>query len=95
MVLQGIVLRVSEADNCGVILGPKSRQYYFHINECENEVLPELHSEVSFVKDPDFKSTLVAHLVKPVRKSAKVRPFNNSKITELDNELEQLEKLFG
>lgn len=64
MVKSGIVKALNRAENTGVIEGKDGREYFFSINECCDLELPRLWATVTFVKDPDYKSTNVAALVK-------------------------------
>jgi hypothetical protein len=63
MIRSGIV-KVS-AGICGVIQDGQGKEFYFSITECVEGKLPEIGDLVTFTKDPDFKSTDVAQLVKP------------------------------
>jgi hypothetical protein len=64
MVKSGIVVSVNIADRCGVIEDKQKREYYFHVDSCVENELPPLWSTVTFKKDPDYKSTDVATLIK-------------------------------
>lgn len=64
MVYSGIVKQVCKATKTGVIEDKNGREFFFSIDECCENELPPLWSTVTFVKDPDYKSTNVAALVK-------------------------------
>jgi hypothetical protein len=64
MVKSGMVISVDASQQCGVIQDDKKRQFFFSINECCDNRLPSVYTTVTFVKDPDFKSTNVAMLIK-------------------------------
>lgn len=64
MVRSGIVVQVNRAEQTGIIEDKNGREFFFSIHECVDNELPGLNSVVTFVKDPDFKSTDVASLVK-------------------------------
>ena len=64
MVLSGIVKEVNKATKSGVIQTKLGKEYFFNISECVENELPVQWSNVTFIKDPDFKTTNVAMLVK-------------------------------
>jgi len=64
MVRSGIVKSLDRAQKCGVIEDAKGREFFFTAFECDGQELPKLHTVVTFVKDPDYKSTDVAMLIK-------------------------------
>jgi hypothetical protein len=63
MIRSGVVKIATET--CGTIQDGQGREFYFGVQDCVEGKVPKLHSFVTFVKDPDFKSTDVALLVKP------------------------------
>lgn len=66
MVRSGIVIRLDYVTSSGVIEETRTKkEFFFNIHECVELRLPRLHTTVTFIKDPDFKSTDVAALVKP------------------------------
>jgi hypothetical protein len=77
MVRSGIVVRVDVKDQTGIIEDKNGREFFFCVQECFEGKLPEMHAVVTFVKDPDFKTTDVASLVKPSEgwQKIKSRPF--------------------
>lgn len=64
MVKSGIVTSVCRATYTGTIEDSKGREFFFSIDECVELELPKLYSTVTFIKDPDYKSTDVAALIK-------------------------------
>jgi hypothetical protein len=97
MVRKGSVIRLSHQDNSGVILDDKGREFYFHANECEGDILPPLDAKVTFVKDTDFKSTNVASLVKRIASKITPRPVDYSEFNcfeDFDEIVEMLQRKF-
>ncbi len=64
MVRSGIVTSVCRASNTGTIEDKNGREFFFTIYECCENELPAIYSLVTFVKDPDYKATDVAALIK-------------------------------
>jgi hypothetical protein len=64
MVRSGIVKHIDRANNTGIIEDKRGREFFFSIAECCENELPQLYTVVTFVKDPDYKSTDVAALIK-------------------------------
>ena len=64
MFRSGIVVEIDYRNKTGIIEDKNKNEFFFSAVECENQDLPRLHSVVTFVKDPDFKSTNVASLIK-------------------------------
>ena len=64
MLKSGTVVSLNHADKTGIIVDAKNKEYFFSITECYEGRLPNVWDEVTFVKDPDFKSTPVAMLIK-------------------------------
>lgn len=65
MIRSGTVTHVDHFTKSGVIKDNNSgREFYFGIYECCDNELPKMYSTVTFVKDPDYKATDVASLIK-------------------------------
>lgn len=64
MVLSGMVIHLDLVNKTGIIEGKNRREFFFSIHECVENELPRLYSTVTFIKDPDYKSTNVAALIK-------------------------------
>ena len=64
MVKSGIVISIDRFAKTGVIEDQQRREYFFTIHECFENELPSLYSNVTFIRDPDYKTTLVAALVR-------------------------------
>jgi hypothetical protein len=60
----GTVISLNKAEQTGIIVDKNNREYFFSVHECCENELPPMWSEVTFVKDADFKSTNVAMLIK-------------------------------
>jgi hypothetical protein len=70
MVRSGIVKSVDRTYNCGVIEDKNGNEFFFNGSECLEGELPAQWSVVTFVKDPDYKSTKVAMLIQPMNNKA-------------------------
>lgn len=75
MVRSGIVTQLNRHEGSGTIEDANGREFFFHESECCEEEIFSVGTQVTFVKDTDFKSTNVAALVKrsalcPYRKAA-------------------------
>lgn len=64
MIRTGKVMSIEADRKSGIIRDVRGKDYFFSIDEVDNQQMPPLYSQVTFIKDEDFKSTLVACLVK-------------------------------
>jgi hypothetical protein len=64
VVKSGTVIHLDYASNMGVIETKGGVEFFFRVTECVEGELPPLYSLVTFIKDPDYKATNVAMLIK-------------------------------
>ena len=60
----GIVAEVDQKTKTGTIRFSSTLEYFFSASECENLEMPQVGTQVTFLRDPDFKSTPVAMQIK-------------------------------
>ncbi len=75
MILYGRVTDIDTRTGSGIITCQQGRDFLFLRSDCHDETLPPIYSTVTFLKDRDYKTTNVAHLVKVDQYSSALEQF--------------------
>lgn len=63
MIKSGMIIQINKWDGTGIIETKHGQQFFFSSEECVGSEMPKLFTQVTFLKDPDFRQTDVAMLI--------------------------------